>query len=382
MNAARPTRALRRTSAIALVAVLALGVAACSSEGSDAGDGGADEPAAETTTSTAEAPEAPETTDAAAPGDVATAEPVASAGCGTSEVGSVVEEKQFLDDSQRWFLLTTPTEHDGETPIPLVFDFHGLAEGANVHARMTEMAAFGSKEGFAVVMPHGEGDVPRWEVVPDLEQNEDLQFVSELLDQLEAELCIDTSRVYATGLSNGAFMSSVLACTMSDRFVAVAPIAGVIHPEGCEPTRPVPVFAIHGTADGILLFNGGVGERLNEVLGGAERGELPPADESGLPEADLDGEGYPANVRAWAETDGCSDEPPTDEDITETVMVRTYDCPPEGAVEFAVVDGGGHSWPGSEFSQQVANAVGTTDTSIDANELIWAFFQRFSMPQA
>lgn len=379
-HAARPTRARRRAGAIALVAALALGAAACSSEGSDASDGGTSEPAAETTTTT------PEATDDAAtavgPGEVASAEPVASTGCGTSEVGSVVEEKQFLDDSERWFLLTTPTEHDGETPIPLVFDFHGLAEGANVHARMTEMAAYGSEEGFAVVMPHGEGDVPRWEVTPDLEQNTDLQFVSELLDQLEAELCIDTSRVYATGLSNGAFMSSVLACTMSDRFVAVAPIAGVIHPEGCEPTRPVPVFAIHGTDDAILLFNGGVGERLNQVLGGADRGELPPAEESGLPEADLEGEGYPANVRAWAETDGCSDAAPSDEDLTETVMLRTYDCPPEGAVEFAVVDGGGHSWPGSEFSQQVANAVGTTDTSIDANELIWAFFQRFAMPQA
>src|SRR5690606_20552243 len=131
--------------------------------------------------------------------------------------------------------------------IPLVFDIHGLAEGAQVHARMTEMAAFGIDEGFAVVMPHGEGAIPRWEVDPDPEANADLQFIAAVLDQVEAELCIDTSRVYATGLSNGAFMSSVLACSMADRFVAVAPVAGVIHPEGCEPSRPVPVLAIHGT---------------------------------------------------------------------------------------------------------------------------------------
>ena len=196
------------------------------------------------------------------------------------------------------------------------------------------------------------------------------------LPACEAEQCIDTSRVYATGLSNGAFMSSVLACTMADRFVAVAPVAGLIHPKTCAPARPIPVLAFHGTADPILLFNGGVGGRLNEVLG---KGGDVTEDTSTVPEPDLNGPGYPAAAQEWATANGCTGDP-TDEDLTKTVLERTWTCPADAPVEFMIVDGGGHSWPGSEFSQKVEKIVGPTDMSIDADELTWDFFQRFSMP--
>ena len=65
------------------------------------------------------------------------------------------------------------------------------------------------------------------------------------------ELCIDESRVYAAGLSMGGFMSSLVACEMSGRFAAVAPVAGLQFPEGCNPGRPDPraVVPRHGRSD-------------------------------------------------------------------------------------------------------------------------------------
>ena len=369
----RTPRSTLGLTVAALVAAVAL--AACSSS-SDAGSssdggsssGGSGDAKATTTTVVTAAPV----------GEVANGPAVPSPGCGQSVQQPALKEKQFLDDSDRWFLLTTPDDLDQDTPLPLVLDFHGLAEGADVHSMMTLLPEFGRENGFLVVSPHGTGEPVRWAVEPDLEANEDLQYTQDLLDQVEAEQCVDLSRVYATGLSNGAFMSSVLACTMPDRFAAVAPVAGLIRPEGCDPSRPVPVLAFHGTADPILLFNGGVGSRLGNVLPGD--GDTSTVEEPPLAEADLDGPGYPAAAQEWATGNGCTGEP-EDSDLSDSVIERTWDCPPDGVVDFLIIEGGGHTWPGSEFSNKLADIMGPTDMDTNANELIWQFFQRFQLPQ-
>ncbi len=308
---------------------------------------------------------------------MAEAEPVASEGCGTSTVKEVSLEKRTLPESDRWYLLTTPPEHDGKTPLPLVVDYHGLAEGAEIHATFSSFGPYAAENGFIVVGPHGTGEPVGWNVGIDPDTNPDLVFTEDLLDQLGADLCIDTSRVYATGLSNGAWMSSAVACAMADRFAAVAPVAGIMRPDACDPARPVPVLAMHGTADPILLFNGGVGDRLANSLEAPAGATTEP--EAAIPEADLEGPGYPANAVAWAEGNGCTGDP-VDTELTPTVTQRTWDCPASAPVEFLVIEGGGHSWPGSEFGKAAESIVGPTDMSLDATDAIWKFFQRFALP--
>lgn len=355
---------------VSLVAAASLAACSGSSDADGSGGSGGTDGSKATSTTTSIVTAAPV-------GEQANGPAVPSAGCGSTTQQPVTKEKQFLDDSERWFLLTTPKELDQDEPLPMVLDFHGLAEGADVHAMMTELPAYGQEQGFLVVSPHGTGSPVKWAVDPDVEANADLQYTRDLLDQLEAEQCIDLSRVYATGLSNGAFMSSVLACTMADRFAAVAPVAGLIRPEGCDPQRAVPVLAFHGTEDPILLFNGGVGDRLGNVLPGD--GDTTKTEEPPLPEADLDGAGYPEAAQAWATGNGCTGDP-VDEDLTDTVIERTWDCPPDGVVEFLIVEGGGHTWPGSAFSENLADIMGPTDMGTDANELLWQFFRRFQLP--
>ncbi|MGI8709771.1 MAG: alpha/beta hydrolase family esterase, partial [Acidimicrobiales bacterium] len=208
----------------------------------------------------------------------------------------------------------------------------------------------------------------------DRKANPDLVFVDAMLDQIEADQCIDTSRIYSTGLSNGAFLSSTIACAMSDRIAAVAPVSGLTFTEECRPERPVPVLTFHGTADPILLFNGGVGKRLGAILAGK-------TDDSPLPEANLEGDGYPKAVRDWAEANGCKTTF-EDEKVTDTVTERSYDCPAKGAVVFDIVEGGGHTWPGTKFSIPLEKIVGATDQTLDANDVLWKFFQRFRLPQS
>lgn len=305
------------------------------------------------------------------------AEPVPSAGCeGPATAQADLAESTIESGGvERRFLLSAPAWEAGGEPPPLVVDFHGLAEGADVHAQMTQLGPKGVQEGFVTLFPHGTGAPVAWNVTADLEGNTDLVYVAALLDRVEADHCIDTSRVYATGLSNGAMMSSAVACTMADRFAAIAPIAGITLPDGCEPSRPVPVLTIHGTADPILLFNGGVDTgALNDALGGEGASGT-----TTTVAADLDGEGYPATVRGWAELNGC-DDAPEDEEVSDEVILRTYDCPDDAPVEFFIVEGGGHSWPSSEFSAAIGQFVGTTTFDIDGSQEAWDFLRQFHLP--
>jgi len=364
MNSAAPMTRRHRLATVAAVMVITVAVLAGCSTGSDTG---ADTASADDTSAT--------TTPVVA--DPASAAPVPSAGCDTAAAVTVTEERREVSiadpDSgdNRWYLVTTPPANDGTTPLPLVLDFHGLTEGAVVHALHSDMSNFAVANDFVVAFPQGTGDPLRWNALPtsaeqNLDATGDLAYVDAVLDQLETDLCIDTSRVYATGLSNGAGMSSLLACARADRFAAVAPVAGLRPPLECDATTTTPVLAIHGTIDPILIYNGGVGD-LNSLLGGAEIEEAP------APE--IDGPGYPAAARAWAVHNGCAADPEVTT-IGNDVQHWVFDCPVGNDVEFFVVIDGGHTWPGSEFSRQIANIAGPTTFTISANEVMWDFFTR------
>ncbi len=283
---------------------------------------------------------------------------VASAGCALPADPSVSELLQTVTVGgiRRQYLLTSPPTHRGE-PVPVVVDLHGLSQGASLEAVTTQFSPKATANGFIAVFPQGTGNPVGWDIQPGTSghPNHDIDFMNALLDKLEAQRCVDTSRIYATGLSDGALFTSLLACTMANRFAAFAPVAGVAVPQPCQPAHPVPILAFHGTADPILPFNGGTPGTT-------------------APPVNLFGPGYPANVQAWAVKDGC-DPTPTDAQVTTHVVLRTYHCPPGSAVEFYIILGGGHAWPGSNISAM----NGPSTFEINATNLIWNFFRQFHL---
>ncbi len=365
-----PTRARRPVVAAALaVAAAAVVVPACSTgERADTTAGGTASSAAPPGSSAAGG-----ATDAAPAASVATGAPVPSPGCGTSTVGAMEKQRQEVaaGGPDRWFLLTVPPAHDGRTPLPLVLDLHGLMEGAQIHTAMSGFSELATEEGFVVAFPNGTGNPVHWNANLE-EPNADLAYFDALLDQLGRQLCIDTSRVYSTGLSYGAIMTSTLACVRTDKLAAVAPVDGVQLPPGCNPSAKIPMLAMHGTADPLLPFNGGVGGAVAGLLQGQLAETSPPT----TAPYDLNGEGYPKNVAGWAAENGC-DPTPKDTNVTPEVVRRVYSCPAGGDVEFWITIGGGHTWPGSEFSRSIGNLVGPTTFDYDASKTAWEFFRRF-----
>jgi len=165
-----------------------------------------------------------------------------------------------------------------------------------------------------------------------------------------ARLCIDMSRVYATGLSNGAFMTASLGCKFSPRLAAIAPVAGVNGTEPCPHGKPMSVIAFHGTADANVAYGGGPGARR------------------GRPAVDLPS--VEAAVQAWAQRAKCRATPTHQAIGTEVQRIAYRGCDRGADVVLYAVTGGGHTWPGS-FDVPMNGHV-TQD--INAADLILDFF--------
>jgi len=337
-------------AALALAALVA--VAGCSG-GDDAAAPGSGTPQRDATTTTA--PEAVTT----------------SAGCGRSGTPGEVTRTMTSGGLERTYRLHLPpgVGADPDHARPLVLDLHGYIEGMDVHAAVSQMGQISDREDLVVVTPNGTGDPVFWNATQAPGVVDDVAFLGELLDSVEAETCIDTTRVYAMGLSNGAFMSSRLACTMSDRIAAVGTVAGVMVWDDCTPDRPVPVIAIHGDADPIVSFTGAVGEGS---------GSLPLDDTTAAVFSRLNLQPVPDAVAAWAERNGCAGEV-SEEQIAPDVVRSTFGCGGDADVELLRIEDGGHSWPGSTFLQGASDIVGRTSMSISASEEIWKFFAAHPM---
>jgi polyhydroxybutyrate depolymerase len=295
-----------------------------------------------------------------------------SAGCDSAVAVSPGETKVTMRSGgvERWFLQQVPGAPSG--PLPLVVDIHGYSEGAEIHSKLSALGPYGDEHGFITLTPQGTGDPVRWDTGLD---SPDVHFVEDLLDEAERTLCVDTSRVYVTGLSNGAFMTSTLACVLADRVAAVAPVAGIRDPKGCEPSRPVPVLAIHGTADTFVAYDGGLGESALDLPapGGGTLRDVPKG------AVEVDGPSIPDITAAWAKRDGCGADDRTVE-VTADVDRITWPCPKGVQVDLYRVEGGGHSWPGSPLADVIQGVVGKTTTTVSANALIWNFFQSYRLP--
>ncbi len=284
-----------------------------------------------------------------------------SSGCDPARAHDAGDFDQTITsgDWTRSFILHVPPSYDGGSPTPVVLNLHGLGGGAAQHADYSELPEKADEEGFILVTPQGVSTdfLPssHWNFLRFIPGDpDDVSFIADLLDDIGSRLCIDESRIFATGVSNGAMMAVRLACDLSDRIAAIAPVAGVYYPPwssdlgaeaACVSARPVPVVAFHGTADTVVPFQGGP---------------------VGL-------QGFPFTLRnieldvmpAWAEHNGCEGEP-TEQPVTERVVLLQYDnCDADAAVALYVIDGGRHVWPGAQ----------DPDSEIRATDLMWEFFQ-------
>jgi polyhydroxybutyrate depolymerase len=298
---------------------------------------------------------------ATAPPNGATGAPTSATGCSPARPHDAGTSNETIvsDGIERTYLLEVPPAYDGSDPVPLVLNLHGFGSTAQEQAAYSRFPAKGAAEGFIVLTPQGTGDPPYWNIVGVGALTDDVAFFRTLLDALEAQLCIDAFRVYATGISNGAGMSSRLACELGDRIAAIGTVAGTSFPRNCDPGRPMPVIAFHGTEDALVPYGGGP---INAGLGLRFNLQAAPVEES---------------IASWAEHNGCTTGPAREGVAANIERIVYTGCVQNASVELYAIEGGGHTWPGAAMD---VPRLGVTTHEIGATELIWAFFLEHPMP--
>ena len=261
----------------------------------------------------------------------------------------------------RTVLVHIPRSYTATTRIPLVLNLHGSGSTAAAEEQLTGMDAESELEGFIVAYPQAlirSGSGFDWNIpgepVPDgvhqpTNPPDDLAFLGQLVVDLERDYCVNLGRVYATGFSGGARMTSLLACDDSNIFSAVAPVSGLRWPDPCPTIRAVPLLAIHGTADPVDPY----------------RGHGRPYWTYSVPEATAD----------WARQDDCRSPPLVDRPTPGIAVTEYLRCPGRAAVELYTVEGGGHEWPrGPGLGSAGTEALGPQPNALDADAVIWTFF--------
>jgi len=244
-----------------------------------------------------------------------------------------------------------------------VLNMHGSGSTAETQEKFTGMDATADSAGFIVaypqaLIPDGTGfdwNIPRARLIRGRAvpagAADDVSFLTTLVGRLGRRYCIDAHRVYATGFSGGARMSSQLGCDTSNVFAAVAPVSGLRLPTPCPAKQAVPVISFHGTVDPVDPYAGH----------GASYWTY------SVPPAKVD----------WARHDGCASSPTVSHPAS-TVTLTTYaGCRNGATVELYSIKGEGHEWPdGPPLPRPYLAVLGPQSTAVDADRLIWAFFTR------
>ncbi|MBZ5680338.1 MAG: hypothetical protein LAO24_09555 [Acidobacteriia bacterium] len=302
------------------------------------------------------------------------------------------KEKVTINDVDRAYVVRLPRGYDQERKYPVVILLHGMNQDGDDMARLTRFNELADKDSIIAVYPsalHGRWNVgvrpPLRRVMgpgprrypgggyprryprrgppggerPDENRSvlaDDIEFLNQMLDKMGEKFSVDTTRVYAAGLSEGGFMVMKVGCTMADRIAAIAPV-GAAMPKmmTCLPSRPVPVVMINGTSDPVVPHGGGTEHNLQ------------------LPVVSVED-----TAKAWAKINRCGEKPSQtklrarEKGGMET-KVETYDGCQQGAqVVSYSVKGGGNTWPGGE-QYEVEKQVGKTSQDWNANETIWSF---------
>lgn len=233
-------------------------------------------------------------------------------------------------------------------PAPLLLAFHGAGGTGRFMEGYSGLTAPLNAAGAVGVFPDAEDG--RWRLdEDDAATDGDLAFARALLDALEATICVDARRVWATGVSNGGGFTARLACVMADRLAAVAVVAGGYSSlPDCRPSRPVSVLEVHGTADPIVPYRGSPRS--------GRRGAVRPW---------LDG---------WAQRNGCRAAPGLRRVAPRVDRFTWTGCRKGTTVAHVRIAGGVHQWPGAsppDAGPQVRFATAGQ---------IWRFVSGLSLP--
>ena len=277
------------------------------------------------------------------------------------------------DGLERVALIVPPQARQQKSAarLPLVVFLHGAGGSARQAMQQTSLAALAVRAGFIAAFPEGlaapQGQeyagIQTWNAWSCCgyardQKADDVGYLAALINRLKADYPVDPRRVFLAGFSNGAMLASRFALERPGVAAAIASVGGYLPCDAPAPQEPLPVLIIHGNHDRVARFG-------------------PPP---GQPRTGRFCEDFPAKAQAdfWVRGQNLKPKPQQVQDgQNRRTRVERYG-PDKNAgralVEFVIVKGGGHAWPGGEAVRYRYCDLPTPDP--DATALVWDFFKR------
>jgi poly(3-hydroxybutyrate) depolymerase len=168
-----------------------------------------------------------------------------SGGCGKMRTLQNGDINIPFNNTSRKYILRVPDGYDAKIPYRLVLAYaeSGASASQVVSRNYFTLATLDTKNTIFAA-PDAANGMGTW-------SNGDVAFTDAILAQIEGDLCIDKSRVFATGFSFGAAMAMALACTRADVFRAVAFFSGADLTNSCPATlsKPIAYYASQASED-------------------------------------------------------------------------------------------------------------------------------------
>jgi polyhydroxybutyrate depolymerase len=290
---------------------------------------------------------------------------------------------------ERDYRLHVPPAAASGRPLPLVLNLHGATQNALLEEITSDMDPSSDKNGYLVAYPDGTristvltpDPVAKqaqygWNAgqccgLPVTKHINDVGFLLDVIRSVATHTLVDLRRVYVTGISNGGMMAYAMAAEASSRVAAVSSVSGQVELPTIHPSRAVPTMEFHSLNDPIAKWNGVANKkprlRLSVMQG----------------------------IDQWVKADGCGTRPHDGRTIVgaadsisagETATPVTYiHCRSGSEVALWRFTGSGHVWPGSPLNMGPAKnwilaGVGEGIILVNANEAMWQFFRRYSLP--
>ncbi|MEP2935354.1 MAG: PHB depolymerase family esterase [Gilvibacter sp.] len=287
----------------------------------------------------------------------------------STDKNSLIKRTILWQGIERNYLIHLPPVDYMLASMPVIVNLHGGGGTAKGTSRLNKWRfnELADQDGFIVVYPNAidkSWNDGRSQILkPQNKDVDDVGFIAAIIQELKAIYDVDLTKIYATGMSNGGFMTTRLLCDRADLFrggaVVTASISKEYFPQ-CAPTQKVGVLVINGTADPLVPYNGGQIKVFRKT-----RGEILSTDDY---------------INFWIANNDCNSDP-SRTDLPDskpydgtTVTVSQYDCDTGNPVVLYRVNGGGHTWPGGK-QYLGKRLIGVTSREFNACEVIWDFFK-------
>jgi len=267
------------------------------------------------------------------------------------------DEEMLVDGMKRKFTTYIPAVTEKKYKMPLIISLHGGFASPKGQFHLADFRPIADKDKFLVICPASK------HIFHDGKNNggiDDVKFIDQIITYAIDTYHADPERVYVTGISNGGFLTSRLACELSNKIAAVAVVAATMDSDqGYAPVKPMPVIYMHGSKDPVFSGKGGkfFGRKFYS---------------------------FDQVLKVWADLDKCDPKPivtniPDAAGDSTSVIKEEYTNQANGfkVIVYNIINGG-HTWPGGwQYLPQFL--VGKTTKNLNACQEIWNFFKQYKL---